>query len=132
MMMTVDIARTLAVSERLVPVTYDRGEPDPGGEPMTKLVVLYGPPQDTEAFDAHYTGTHAPLVEKVPGLRRFEHGRFIAAVDGSPAPYYYMAELYFDDAAALTAGLDSPEGQASGEDVANLAGGGVTMLVAES
>jgi uncharacterized protein (TIGR02118 family) len=132
MMMIVDMAWTLAACRRPIPVTYDRGEPDPGGEAMTKLVVLYGPPQDTEAFDAHYTGTHVPLVDKVPGLRRFEHGRFIAAVDGSPPPYYYMAELYFDDADALTAGLDSPEGQASGEDVANLAGGGVTMLVAES
>jgi uncharacterized protein (TIGR02118 family) len=99
---------------------------------MTKLVVLYGPPQDTAAFDAHYAGTHAPLVDKVPGLRRFEHGQIIAAVDGSPAPYYYMAELYFDTPDALTAGLDSAEGQAAGEDVANLAGGGVTMLVAEN
>jgi uncharacterized protein (TIGR02118 family) len=99
---------------------------------MTKLVVLYGPPQDTEAFDAHYTNTHAPLAEKVPGLRRFEHGRFLAAVDGSPSPYYYMAELYFDDPDSLTAGLDSPEGQAAGADVANLSSGGVTMLVADA
>ena len=100
---------------------------------MTKLVVLYGPPRDTDAFDAHYAETHAPLAEKLPGLRRLEHGRIIAAVDGSPAPYYYMAELYFDDPDSLTAGLDSPEGQATGADAANLAAtGGVTMLVAEA
>jgi uncharacterized protein (TIGR02118 family) len=97
---------------------------------MTKLVVLYGAPEDPGAFDTHYAETHVPLVDKVPGLRRFEYGRFLAAVDGSPAPYYFMAELYFDDPDALTAGLDSPDGQAAGADVANL-GAPVTMLVAE-
>jgi uncharacterized protein (TIGR02118 family) len=98
---------------------------------MAKLVVLYGPPEDTAAFDAHYAGTHAPLAEKVPGLRRFEHGRVLAGADGSDAPYHYMAELHFDDADALAAGLGSPEGQAAGEDVGNFATGGVTMFVAE-
>jgi uncharacterized protein (TIGR02118 family) len=98
---------------------------------MAKLVVLYGPPQDTAAFDAHYIQTHVPLAEKVPGLRRFEHGRVLAAADGSDPPYYWIAELSFDDVAALQAGLASPEGQATGEDAGRLATGGVTMLVTE-
>jgi uncharacterized protein (TIGR02118 family) len=98
---------------------------------MAKLVVLYGPPEDTAAFDTHYAQTHAPLAEKVPGLRRFEHGPVLAAADGGTPPYHYMAELYFDDADALAAGLGSPEGQAAGEDVGTFATGGVTMFVAE-
>ena len=97
-----------------------------------KLVVLYGPPEDPATFDAHYTRTHAPLAEKVPGLRRFDHGHVLGSVDGSDPPYYYMAELYFDDAEALAGGLASSEGQAAGADVANFATGGATLMIAEA
>jgi uncharacterized protein (TIGR02118 family) len=97
-----------------------------------KLVVLYGPPQDPAAFDAYYTQTHAPLAEKVPGLRRFDHGRVLRGADGSDAPYYYMAELYFDDADALASGLGSSEGQAAGADLANFATGDATLMIVEA
>jgi uncharacterized protein (TIGR02118 family) len=97
-----------------------------------KLVVLYGPPEDSEAFDAHYTQTHAPLAEKVPGLRRFDHAHVLGSADGSQAPYYYMAELYFDDTDALARGLGSSEGQTAGADVANFATGGATLMIVEA
>ena len=32
-----------------------------------KLVVLYTQPDDHDAFDRHYLGTHAPLVHAIPG-----------------------------------------------------------------
>ena len=99
---------------------------------MVKLIVLYGKPDDPSAFDAYYAGTHVPLAEKVPGLERFEHGKALGSTDGSEAPYYYVAELSFDDPEALQAGMSSPEGQAAGADVANFASGGVTMFVAQA
>jgi uncharacterized protein (TIGR02118 family) len=99
---------------------------------MVKLMVLYGKPEDPSAFDAHYAGTHASLAEKVPGLKRFEHGKTLRSPDGSDAPYYYVAELSFDDPEALQAGMSSPEGEAAAGDLANFASGGVTMLVAQA
>jgi uncharacterized protein (TIGR02118 family) len=98
---------------------------------MVKLIVLYGKPEDPAAFDAYYAGTHAPLADKVPGLKRFEYGKALGSADGSEAPYYYVAELSFDDPEALQAGMASPEGQVAGADVANFASGGVTMFVAQ-
>jgi uncharacterized protein (TIGR02118 family) len=98
---------------------------------MVKLMVLYGKPDDVSAFDAHYASTHAPLAEKIPNLRRYEHGRVLGAADGSEAPWYYVAELSFDDAETLQASMASPEGAAAGGDVANFASGGVSMFVAE-
>src|SRR3954447_4685113 len=98
---------------------------------MVKLVVAYGTPDDAAAFDAYYAGTHAPLAEKIPNLRRFEHGKVLGSPDGAPAPYYFLAELYFDSADDLQAGMGSPEGQAAGGDVANFATGGVTLMIAE-
>jgi uncharacterized protein (TIGR02118 family) len=98
---------------------------------MVKLMVLYGKPEDPSAFDAHYAATHAPLAEKIPNLRRYEHGKALGSPDGSEAPFYYIAELSFDDPDALQEAMSSAEGRAAGGDVANFASGGVTMLVAQ-
>jgi uncharacterized protein (TIGR02118 family) len=99
---------------------------------MVKLVVAYGTPDDPAAFDSYYAATHAPLAEKIPGLRRFEAGKVLGTPDGSPAPYYFLAELWFDDADALQAGMGSSEGQAAAGDVPNFASGGATLMVAEA
>ena len=96
---------------------------------MVKLVVCYGAPDDPEAFDRHYTETHVPLVDKIPNLRRFEPGKVVGTPDGSPAPYYYIAELWFDSAEELQAAMGSAEGQAAGEDVATFASGGATLMI---
>jgi uncharacterized protein (TIGR02118 family) len=70
---------------------------------MVKLVVAYGQPEDPAAFDQHYAGTHIPLVERIPNLRRFEAGKVLGTADGSAAPYYFIAELLFDTAEELQA-----------------------------
>ncbi|HET6865998.1 MAG TPA: EthD family reductase [Solirubrobacteraceae bacterium] len=99
---------------------------------MVKLVVSYGAPDDPPAFDRHYAETHVPLVHKVPNLRRFEAGKVLGTPDGSPAPYYWLAELWFDSTQDLEAGMGSAEGQAAGADVANFATGGATLMIAEA
>jgi uncharacterized protein (TIGR02118 family) len=99
---------------------------------MVKLVVAYGHPEDPAAFDEHYASTHRPLAEKIPNLRRFETGKVLGTADGSPAPYYFLAELWFDDADQLQAAMGSPEGQAAGDDVAVFASGGATLMIAEA
>ena len=98
---------------------------------MVKLLVAYGKPQDTDAFDAYYANTHAPLAEKIPGLRKFEHGKVLGTADGSEAPYYFLATLYFDSAEDLQSGMASAEGRAAGGDVENFASGGATLMIAD-
>ena len=99
---------------------------------MVKLVVAYGPPEDTDAFDRHYAATHTPLVHRIPGLQRFEAGRVLGTPDGSPAPYYWIAELAFESVESLQAAMGSPEGQAAAADVPNFASGGATLMIAEA
>lgn len=99
---------------------------------MVKLVVSYGSPEDPAAFEQHYANTHVPLVEKIPNLRRFEAGKILGTPDGSPAPVYYLAELWFDSPQELEAAMGSAEGQAAGADVANFATGGATLMIAEA
>ncbi len=95
-----------------------------------KLVVLYTRPDDVEAFDEHYRGTHAPLVEKLPGLLRWEGARLVASPDGGEATYHRMAELWFEDQAALDVALGSAEGQATAADYGTIAPPGSRMFVA--
>ena len=94
---------------------------------MVKLVALYSAPPDPEGFERHYREVHLPLIERWPGLRRLEAGRITGAV-GGPAPYYMMAEMYFDDAEALRAAMRSAEGRAAGDDLQTFAKGLVTMM----
>lgn len=81
-------------------------------------------------FGAYWTRVHAPLASRIPGMRGY---RINLAQDpgGMPAaPYDGSAEIWFDDRAAMEAGLASPEGAVAGEDVANFAEP-VTFLVTE-
>jgi uncharacterized protein (TIGR02118 family) len=86
---------------------------------MIKLTVLYDHPEDAEAFDAYYLGTHMPLARKVPGLEKDEVTVFGPGPDGTAPPYHLMTELYFADAAAMGAGMGSDEGKAVSADTQN-------------
>jgi uncharacterized protein (TIGR02118 family) len=98
---------------------------------MVKAVVLYGPPEDVDAFERYYADTHTALATAVPGLQRFEAAQGIATPDGSELPYQRIAELTFEDMDALRAGLGSEKGQAAVGDIPNFATGGVTIFFAE-
>jgi uncharacterized protein (TIGR02118 family) len=70
----------------------------------TKLVALWGEPNDPEAFEKHYEQTHIPLVLALPGLKGAIASK---AVDG---PYYRMAELIFEDGDGLQSAMSTDEG----------------------
>ena len=95
---------------------------------MHKLTVQYCDPADTAAFDEHYREVHVPLVLKFPGLRRFTLTKPRGL--GAAAPYL-VAEMWFDDAAALDAALRSPEGAAAAADVQGFSVGYVQMFTGD-
>ena len=95
-----------------------------------KLVVLYTQPDDAASFDEHYLGIHGPLVEKIPGLERFEGAVLAGAADGGELTYHRIAELYFADQAALEAALATDEGKQTAADYQEIAPPGSRMFVA--
>lgn len=97
---------------------------------MVRFLVLYNTPEDPGAFDRHYREVHIPLTKKLPGLRRYTMGRHATAIRGGE-PYYLIAELEWDDMAALQKAFQSPEGQATAQDVPTFASGGVRSMVYE-
>ena len=95
---------------------------------MVKIVVLYPPPADPAAFDSHYFGSHVPLVRKLPGLARLDAAHLKSGPD-TPHPYYFLAELYFQDRDAMKTALKSPEMAALVADVqAHIPSGNVVYL----
>lgn len=99
---------------------------------MLKLTVLYTPPSDVEAFEAHYTDVHVPLAASMPGLERMEASVCVGTPDGSPAPYHRIAELYFADADAMSASFGTEQGRRTAADASELAartGSTVSMVI---
>ncbi len=95
---------------------------------MIKLTLLYGHPENTDAFETYYAQTHMPIASKMPGVDRLELTQFGPGPDGSKPEYHRMAELYFPNEEQAHAALASQEGQAAVNDLPNFATGGVTML----
>ena len=98
---------------------------------MVKLTVLYGHPDDPDAFEEYYANTHAPLVEKTPNLQKYETARIVATPDGSEPPYYRIFEGYFEGMEQLQSNMATPEGQAAANDIPNVATGGPTIFICE-
>ncbi len=98
---------------------------------MIQLTVLYGQPHDPAAFDRYYQETHAALAQKIPGLKGWVANKPASLNPQEPSPYYFIAEYYFENMAALQAALQSPEGQAAAGDLQNFATGGATLVAGE-
>ena len=98
---------------------------------MIKLVVLYGHPDDPDAFEAYYESTHFPIADRMPHVRRAEMAKALPMPDGSPPPYPRIAEVPYDSLEDLAASDDSPAGEATRADLVNFATGGVTVFVSE-
>jgi uncharacterized protein (TIGR02118 family) len=74
---------------------------------------------DAEFFD-YWRNIHGPIGARIPGLRRLVQSHTIVGQSEFPAPDFHgMAELWFDDLAALAAARQSPEWHASTADEAN-------------
>lgn len=98
---------------------------------MTRIVSLHGHPVDPAAFDRYYREVHTPLVQRIPGVRNIRFGRVVRMEDGSPAPFYLVSDVYFDNRQALDAAQGAPEMAAALADVPRFASGGVKIMVCE-
>lgn len=95
---------------------------------MYRATVLYGHPDDPEAFDRHYRDVHIPLARRMPGLAGWTITWLRPDFDGNPPEHYLIAELWADTREQLQAAFDSEAGRAAADDVEKFATGGVTFL----
>lgn len=96
----------------------------------SRLIALYSQPEDPEAFDAHYRDVHDPMVRRYPAIREVRLTR-ADGVGGRAAPFYLMAEMFFDSRADLDAALASEPARESARDLRNFAAAGVQLFIAD-
>jgi uncharacterized protein (TIGR02118 family) len=96
-----------------------------------KLTIVYGKPDDSDAFDKHYSEVHMPIVERWPGVERTEVAKVAGGPGGSASPYHLITEIYFADNDALNAALGSDAGREAGKDFMQIAPQGSFMTVSE-
>jgi uncharacterized protein (TIGR02118 family) len=100
--------------------------------PMVKVTAIYGFPADPAAFETYYAQTHTPLAVKIPHLKRVDIAKAVASPGQSQPAFYRTADLWFEDMEQCQAALASPEAQATAQDLANFATGGVTITISET
>jgi uncharacterized protein (TIGR02118 family) len=97
-----------------------------------KIVALWSAPKagDVEAFEAYYRETHVPKATVVPNLRKITLTRVETGLEGSPAPFYRVAELYFDSPEAMERSAQSDSWRSMREDAGKMIERfGVTLTV---
>ena len=99
---------------------------------MAKLFAIYQQPKDSAAFDSYYYETHVPLAKTIPGLKSYEVTRGDVMGMTGKHGVYLVACLEFDSMDAIGAAMASAEGQATAADLANFAGAGVDIMLAET
>jgi uncharacterized protein (TIGR02118 family) len=98
-----------------------------------KLIVMYPRPKDIDAFEKLYQEEHVPMaVAKLAGKTRFVATKVVATPDGSPPPFYRIAEVHFPSLEALQACAQSAGGQETVAHAFKISSGGPpVILVAE-
>ena len=98
-----------------------------------KLLVIYPRPTDIEAFEKLYQDEHVPMaVDKLAGKTKFIATKVVATPDGTPPPFYRIAEVHFPSLEALQACAQSAGGKETVAHAIKISSGGAPIfLVAE-
>jgi hypothetical protein len=75
---------------------------------QTKVTLILDNPADPDAFEAEYPAL-ADRAAALPGLVRLESAKVFPKEDGTATPAYRTLDLYFDDYAAASRAVATPE-----------------------
>lgn len=97
-----------------------------------KLVVIYPPPEDVQAFESAYRHDHVPMaVQKLVGKTKIIASRVLGSPQGKAA-VHRIAEIHFPSLEALEACAASEGGKHTlANAVAISSGGAPIVLIAE-
>ena len=75
---------------------------------QTKITIIVDNPTDATAFEAEYPAV-TKYASELPALLRLESGKVIPKDDGTPTPAHRTLDLYFDDYAAASRAVATPQ-----------------------
>lgn len=87
---------------------------------MYRLYAVWSHPEDVDAFEEYYESIHAPKAAAIPGLQRLVLTRTSDTLGEGESPFHRVAELWFEDKAALDAAVESPELAVAADDVVTM------------
>jgi uncharacterized protein (TIGR02118 family) len=98
-----------------------------------KLVGIYPRPKDLEVFEKLYQEEHVPMVgDKLAGKTKFIATKIVATPDGTPPPFYRIAEAHFPSREAFQASAQSAGCKETVAHAVKISSGGTPIfLVAE-
>ena len=109
------LAKTEATQQAMIARRFPVPDPvfrtPPGGRPCTYLEHYPGWAEDLNAWLVHYIDSHTPVMARFPGIREIEVCTRLDWCSAVPWPrvhYMQRNKVVFDNAAALTAALNSP------------------------
>src|SRR3979409_2280705 len=95
-----------------------------------KLVGMYPRPKDIEAFEKLYQEEHVPMaVDKLVGKTKFIATKVVATPDGTPPPFYRLAEVHCPSLEALQACAQSDGGKETVAHAVKISSGGAPILL---
>jgi uncharacterized protein (TIGR02118 family)/steroid delta-isomerase-like uncharacterized protein len=83
-----------------------------------------------EEFRRTYIESHAPIVARMPGLRRYVQNAVLPGNDGREPDISGVAEVWYDDEDAFAHALASPEGAAANVSLARFTDAAQTRVLA--
>jgi len=97
-----------------------------------KLMVMYPPPKDVQAFERLYQDEHVPMaVKQLAGKTKLVATKVQGSPQGKPA-FYRIAEVHFPSLEALQACASSAGGKETLAHAAKISTGGApVVLIAE-
>ena len=97
--------------------------------PAVKLMVLYPPPKDVQAFERVYLDEHVPMVvKKLAGKTKLVATKVQSSPQGKPA-FHRIAEVHFPSLEALQACAESAGGKETLAHAAKISTGGPPVLL---
>ncbi len=94
-----------------------------------KIVVIYPPPTDAEAFEKEYADEHIPMVaEKIGGKTKAVLTKVLGVPEGPP-PFYRIAEIHFPSMEALQDSLASEGTQETAAHAGVISTGGPPIIM---
>jgi len=102
-----------------------------------RTIALIGrkPGMSFAAFDEYWRNKHAPLAAKVPGVTRYVQRHVVPQGEATEPDNGFgidgLAELHYENAAAMDAGWASEAGQAALADVDNFIGSHYVVVLSD-
>lgn len=99
---------------------------------MVKMVSLLRRPEHEPLGEFHrwWLEVHAPLAKKIPGLRKYVVS-LVESVMAGDSDWDGIAELWFDDEAALRAAFETPEAKVASDDTIAHTGRRIRLITRE-